>query len=183
MAFTRLFHRAFPSQRPGGVSRSSLSVSGHFFSWSLVDEHQVRGGVGRNRFIISSPLGRFAIWLNRLSFLWSNCAGIQGRRKRRRSSTVDTQSLCLMCWIRWMQSASIRSLITLARSAFSRLQSWLWSRREISLCTKSRVYQAVVQSILLYGCQTWPVRVADERMLDVFDNESIHRIQQVRRTG
>ncbi len=74
----------------------------------------------------------------------------------------------------------IRSRINLARSAFSRLQSCLWSRREISLRTKGRVYQAVVRSILLYGCEAWPVRVADERMLEVFDNDSIHRILRVR---
>ncbi len=47
--------------------------------------------------------------------------------------------------------------------------------------TKGRVYQAVVRSILLYGCETWPVRVADERMLEVFDNDSILRILRVRR--
>ncbi len=73
----------------------------------------------------------------------------------------------------------IRSRINLARSAFSRLQSGLWSRREISLRTKGRVYQAVVRLILLYGCETWPVIVADERM--VFDNDSIGRILHVRR--
>ncbi len=75
----------------------------------------------------------------------------------------------------------IRSRINLARSAFSRLQSCLRSRREISLRTKGRVYQAVVRSILLYGYEIWPVRVADERMLEVFDNDSIHRILRVRR--
>ncbi len=48
----------------------------------------------------------------------------------------------------------IRSTINLARSAFSRLQSCLWSRREISLGTKGRVYQAEVRSILLNGCET-----------------------------
>ncbi len=48
----------------------------------------------------------------------------------------------------------IRGRINLARSAFSRLQSCLWPRREISLRTKGRVYQAVVRSILLYGCET-----------------------------
>ncbi len=48
--------------------------------------------------------------------------------------------------------------------------------------TKGRLYQAVVRSILLYGCETWPVRVADERMLKVFDNDSIQRILRVRRT-
>ncbi len=51
----------------------------------------------------------------------------------------------------------IRGRTNLARSEFSRLQSCLWSRREISLRTKGRVYQAVVRSILLYGCQTWAV--------------------------
>ncbi len=74
----------------------------------------------------------------------------------------------------------IRSRINLARSAFSRLQSCLWSRRDISLRTKGRVYQAVVRSIRLYGCETWPVRVADERLLEVFDNYGIRRILRVR---
>ncbi len=75
----------------------------------------------------------------------------------------------------------IRSRIHLARSAVSRLQSCLWSRREISSRTKGRVCQAVVRSNLHYGCETWPVRVADERMLEVFDKDSIRRILRVRR--
>ncbi len=74
----------------------------------------------------------------------------------------------------------IRSRINLARSAFSRLQSCLWSRREISLRIKGTVYQAVVISILLYGCETLPVRVADERMLEIFNNNSIRRTLHVR---
>ncbi len=48
----------------------------------------------------------------------------------------------------------IRNRINLARSAFSRLQSCLWSQREISLRTRGRVYQAVVCSVSLYGCKT-----------------------------
>ncbi len=47
--------------------------------------------------------------------------------------------------------------------------------------TKGRVYQAVVRSILLYGCETWTLRVTDERMLEAFDNGSIRRILRVRR--
>ncbi len=73
------------------------------------------------------------------------------------------------------------SRINLARSAFSRLQSCLWSRREISLRTKGRVYQAVVCSILLYGCEIWCVRVADEGILKIFDNDSTRRILRIRR--
>ncbi len=38
-----------------------------------------------------------------------------------------------------------------------------------------------MRSILLYSCEAWPVRVADERILDVFNNDSIHRILRVRR--
>ncbi len=58
-----------------------------------------------------------------------------------------------------------------------------WSRREISLRTKGRVYQAVVRSILRYGRQTWPVRVAEEGMLEAYDNDSILRILYVRHRG
>ncbi len=38
-----------------------------------------------------------------------------------------------------------------------------------------------MRSILLYGCKTWPVRVADESRLEVFDNDSIRRVLRGRR--
>ncbi len=60
-------------------------------------------------------------------------------------------------------TGELRRRISLACSAFSYLQSCFWSRHEIPLRTKGRVYQAVVRSIFLYGCEIWPVRVADER--------------------
>lgn len=75
----------------------------------------------------------------------------------------------------------IERRINLARVAFNRLQKCLWSRREIALRTKSRVYQAVVRSILLYGCETWPVRVADLKKVEVFDNDCLRRILCFRR--
>ncbi len=46
----------------------------------------------------------------------------------------------------------------LARSAFTRLKSALWSRQEISLKTKGRIYETLIRTILLYGCETWSVR-------------------------
>ncbi len=54
----------------------------------------------------------------------------------------------------------IASRIILARSVFSRPQSCLWSRLEISLRTKT-----VVLSILICDDEAWPVQVTDERML------------------
>ncbi len=38
---------------------------------------------------------------------------------------------------------------------------------------RGRVYQVVVRSFLFYGCETWLVPAAKERMLAVFDNDSI----------
>ncbi len=45
------------------------------------------------------------------------------------------------------------------------------SHSETAMRTKGRIYQALVCSILLYGCETWPVRGADERILEIFDND------------
>ncbi len=74
----------------------------------------------------------------------------------------------------------IRGRVNGARSAFSRLQTCLLSWREISLRSKGRVYFTIVRSIL-HCCETWPEGVADERMWEVFDNESIRYILRLRR--
>ena len=64
------------------------------------------------------------------------------------------------------QSADDVSIrISKAHSAFSRLQRGLWSRNEICLSTKIRIYQALVRSILLYGCETWAMCVSDTHMM------------------
>ncbi len=42
-------------------------------------------------------------------------------------------------------------------------------------------YQAVVRSNLLYCCEAWPVRLDDERMLVVFDDDSTRRILHMKR--
>ncbi len=34
----------------------------------------------------------------------------------------------------------------------------------------------MVGTILLYGCETWPLRVEDQRRLEVFDNDCLRRI-------
>ncbi len=48
---------------------------------------------------------------------------------------------------------------------------------------KGRVYQAVVRSTLLYDNETWPVRVAYQRMLVVFGNDRIRRFLNMGRSG
>ncbi len=66
--------------------------------------------------------------------------------------------------------------------AFNRLHTALWSRREISRKAKSRVCTAVVRTILLYGCESWPVRVEDRKRLEVFDEERLRRIKRCYRS-
>ncbi len=70
----------------------------------------------------------------------------------------------------------IESRTNSARMAFNRLHTALWSRREISRKTKSRVYTTLVRTILLYGCETWPLRVEDRKRLEVFDNDCLRHI-------
>ncbi|KAG5441561.1 hypothetical protein CSKR_111412 [Clonorchis sinensis] len=42
-----------------------------------------------------------------------------------------------------------------------------------------RVYQAKVRAVLLYGCETWLVRAAELRRLQVFDNRCLRTIALV----
>ncbi len=52
-------------------SRSALIVVAHVFGWPPVRLHHVRGGVGRSKSLISSPLGRLAARPNKRSLLWT----------------------------------------------------------------------------------------------------------------
>ncbi|CAH8297389.1 unnamed protein product [Schistosoma turkestanicum] len=72
----------------------------------------------------------------------------------------------------------ISARIQKARLAFANLRH-LWRRRDIRLLTKGRVYCAVVRSVLLYGCETWPMRVEDTRRLLVFDHRCLRSIARI----
>lgn len=63
----------------------------------------------------------------------------------------------------------IESCIAKARATIICLQTCLWSRREISLRTKFRVYLVVVCVFLFYESETWPLGVVDA----VFDSEEV----------
>ena len=68
-----------------------------------------------------------------------------------------------------------------ARKAFVQLKCVLWRKKEISLKTKLRVYEAAIRPVLLYGCETWPLRAEDIRKLQVFDHWCLKYILQTRR--
>ncbi|CAI2733962.1 unnamed protein product [Schistosoma spindalis] len=75
-------------------------------------------------------------------------------------------------------SDKISTRIRKARLAFATLRH-LWQRRDIHLSIKERVYCATVRSVLLYGCETWPLRVADSRKLLVFDHRCLGNIARI----
>ncbi|BHF84571.1 hypothetical protein SprV_0902772200 [Sparganum proliferum] len=76
----------------------------------------------------------------------------------------------------------IVSRIDAARWVFSSLRKCLWIRRDLSIATKIRVYRASVRSVLLYGCECWPLRVEDERKLEVFDHHCLRTNLRVKFT-
>nr|VZI39179.1 unnamed protein product [Spirometra erinaceieuropaei] len=76
----------------------------------------------------------------------------------------------------------IVSRIDAARWVFSSLRKCFWNRRDLSIATKIRVYRSSVRSVLLYGCECWALRVADERKLEVFDHHCLRIILPVKLT-
>ncbi|KER25957.1 hypothetical protein T265_06708 [Opisthorchis viverrini] len=53
------------------------------------------------------------------------------------------------------------------------------SENGLSLNLRGRVYQATVRAVLLYDCEIWPIRAADLRRLQVFDNRCLRTIARV----
>jgi hypothetical protein len=76
-------------------------------------------------------------------------------------------------------SDEISIRIAKARVAFANLRH-LWRRHDISLSLKGRVYCSTVRAVLLYGCETWPVRADDVHRLSVFDHRCLRSIAGVR---
>ena len=74
----------------------------------------------------------------------------------------------------------IRLRVDVARRAFLSLARTLWRRTEINLRTKLHVFRAAIRPILLYGCETWPLRKEDIRRLEVFDHWCLRLILKVR---
>ena len=70
----------------------------------------------------------------------------------------------------------LRSRIAKAEGTFSMLSKCLWRSPRIRLRTKLRVYYAAIRPVLMYGCETWPVKVADASRLQSFEFRCWRRI-------
>ena len=74
----------------------------------------------------------------------------------------------------------ISQRISKASASFGRLTHRLWSDRGIRLSTKVKVYQAVVISTLLYGCETWTLYKKHLKQLDQFHMRCLRNIAHIK---
>ncbi|VDO78697.1 unnamed protein product [Schistosoma margrebowiei] len=75
-------------------------------------------------------------------------------------------------------SGEINARIVKARAAYANL-GYLGRLRDVSLAVKGRIYNWSMRPVLLYVCETWPLRVEDVRRLSVFDHRCLRRIADI----
>jgi hypothetical protein len=73
----------------------------------------------------------------------------------------------------------IAARLSKAAASFGRLTGRVWDERGLRLTTKISVYNAVVLSSLLYGCQTWTLYRRHVRLLEEFHMRSLRRILHI----
>ncbi|KAK3888678.1 hypothetical protein Pcinc_007291 [Petrolisthes cinctipes] len=75
-------------------------------------------------------------------------------------------------------SKDVNRRIALASAAFGRLQRTVWSRRDISLKLKVRLYKSLILPIAIYAGETWTLRAEDTRRLEVFEMRCLRAIME-----
>ena len=66
-----------------------------------------------------------------------------------------------------------------ARSAFVKLKK-IWRSSSLSRRTKLKRFRTLVVPVLAYGCETWKMNKADNKMLNIFQNKCLRKILRVR---
>jgi len=52
----------------------------------------------------------------------------------------------------------------------------LLSSRLLSKILKIKIYITIIFPVVLYGCETWPLTLREERRLRVFENRVLRRV-------
>ena len=73
----------------------------------------------------------------------------------------------------------INNRINKARCTFKKLNK-VWSAGNIRRRTKVRLYNALVKTVLLYGCETWKMNKGDEKKLNTFQYRCLRRILNIK---
>ena len=75
-------------------------------------------------------------------------------------------------------SHEIKRCLTLGRKVMTNLESVLKSR-DIPLPTKVHIVKAIVFPIVMYGCESWTIKKAEHRRIDVFELGCWRRLLRV----
>ncbi|XP_071150110.1 uncharacterized protein [Mytilus edulis] len=65
-----------------------------------------------------------------------------------------------------------------AKGQFSRLRK-IWRSSVLSFKTKVRLFNSLVTSVLLYGCETWKTTEQDKKKLNTFQNRCLRQILKI----
>src|SRR5574337_680384 len=65
-------------------------------------------------------------------------------------------------------SHEIKRRLLLGRKVMTNLES-MFKSRDITLSTKVRLVKAMVFPVVMYGCESWTVKKAERRKIDVFE--------------
>ena len=74
----------------------------------------------------------------------------------------------------------VEKRIGAAHAAFGRLSHRVFLNKDLTVKTKLMVYQAVVISTLLYGCETWTLYRHDFRKLERFHQQKLRSILRIK---
>ena len=73
----------------------------------------------------------------------------------------------------------IKSRLGKARWQFNRMRK-IWNSPIFSIKTKVRLFNTIVISVLIYGCETWKMNEGDKKKLDSFQNNCLRKIMRIR---
>ena len=65
-------------------------------------------------------------------------------------------------------SHEIKRRLLLGRNVMTNLDS-IFKSRDITLPTKVRLVKAIVFPVVMYGCESWTVKKAEDRRIDAFE--------------
>jgi hypothetical protein len=69
----------------------------------------------------------------------------------------------------------IKSRLNLGNVCYHSVQSLL-SSRLLSRNVKVKIYKTIILQVVLYGCETWSLKLREEHRLRVFENRVLRRI-------
>ncbi|VDP34347.1 unnamed protein product [Schistosoma mattheei] len=75
--------------------------------------------------------------------------------------------------------ADVKARIGKARIAYLQLQN-IWNSKQLSNNTKVRIFNTTVNTVLLYGAETWRTAKAITQKIQVFNNSCLRKILRIR---